>query len=84
MKNVIICSVNVIGFSTKNKHKIVYPNMDSARRSVQHGEHLPSPIPPDDGVDADMVVQKVLLMTFPNSLQIQITHWKIKIANQSH
>ena len=46
------CSVNVIGFSTKNKHKIVYPTMDSARRPVQHGEELPIPIPPDDGVDS--------------------------------
>ncbi|XP_076058130.1 uncharacterized protein LOC143035239 isoform X3 [Oratosquilla oratoria] len=42
------CSVNLTGFSRKNKHKIVYPTMDSARRPVPHCEELPIPIPPDD------------------------------------
>lgn len=46
------CSVNITGFSTKNKNKIVYPVMDSARRPVQHCEELPIPIPPDDGADS--------------------------------
>lgn len=46
------CTVNVIGFSGKNKHKIVYPNLDSARRPVKHDETMPIPIPPCEGLDS--------------------------------
>ncbi len=34
--------------SAKNWHQSVYPNMDSAQRTVEHHEALPIPIPPDD------------------------------------
>src|SRR5678816_2423193 len=44
------CSVNLEGFSAKNKHHIIYPNLDSASKPVQHNESLPIPIPLDDGL----------------------------------
>ena len=40
------CCVNVVGFSTKNKNTIVYPNLDSARRPIPHDDTLPIPVPP--------------------------------------
>lgn len=40
------CCVNVVGFSTKNKNKILYPNLDSARRPIPHDDTLPIPVPP--------------------------------------
>ena len=39
------------GFAAKNKHNIVYPVMDSARRRVKHCEELPIPIPQGESVD---------------------------------
>ena len=38
------CSVNVKGFSTRNRHQIEYPNLES----VKHGDTLPISIPPDN------------------------------------
>lgn len=40
------CMTNVTGFSSKNKNKIVYPNIPSAMRPVPHGEDLPVPLAP--------------------------------------
>lgn len=45
------CKVDVKGFSTKNKHKIVYPNLNSAMRPVPHNESLSIPIPPHDEIE---------------------------------
>lgn len=46
------CAVNTTGYSSKNKHQIVYPNLDSAIRPVPHDSFLPVPIPPIDGLDS--------------------------------
>lgn len=43
------CSVKVNGFSKKNKHNIIYPNLDFAIRPVVHSASLPIPIPPEEG-----------------------------------
>lgn len=53
------CSVNTEGFSVKNKHKITYPNLDSARRPIPHDDTLPVPMPPADGLHSieDIVVE---------------------------
>jgi hypothetical protein len=37
------CYVSVTGFSAKNKHKIVYPNLNFAMRPVRHDDQLPAP-----------------------------------------
>ena len=43
------CNVNVCGFTVKTNHKIMYPNLDSARRPVPHNDDdLPIPIPPEN------------------------------------
>jgi hypothetical protein len=34
------CCANVTGFSAKNKHKIVYPNLNSAMRPIPHHNSL--------------------------------------------
>jgi hypothetical protein len=47
--NCYFCIINTSGFSSKNKHKIFYPNLESALRPVAHDDSLPVPIPPDDG-----------------------------------
>ncbi|XP_076043843.1 uncharacterized protein LOC143026937 [Oratosquilla oratoria] len=45
------CKVNVYGFTAKTKHKIVYPNLESARRPVPHNDDdLPIPVPPENGL----------------------------------
>lgn len=41
------CCTNVFGFSTKTKHKIVYPNCSSAVRPSLHGDDCPIPVSPD-------------------------------------
>ena len=38
------CLIDIIGFSSKNKHTIVYPDLESARRPIPH-DILPIPIP---------------------------------------
>lgn len=40
------CSVDVLGFNTKNKKNISYPNLDSAIRPVPHSSEIPVPQPP--------------------------------------
>jgi len=47
------CLTNVFGFSTKNKHKIVYPDCQSAIKPVPHGEGLPVPTSPNKKVETD-------------------------------
>ncbi len=37
--------------SLKNKHKIIYPNLDSARRPIPHDDTLPIPFPSQDILD---------------------------------
>ncbi len=36
----------------KNKHKIIYPNLDSARRPIHYDDTLPIPYPPQDRLDS--------------------------------
>jgi hypothetical protein len=43
------CCVSVTGFSAKNKHKIVYPNINSAMKPIPRDDHLPVPEPPQTG-----------------------------------
>ena len=43
------CLVNVTGYSSRNKHKTIYPNCDSAMRPVSHDETLAVPAPPEAG-----------------------------------
>ena len=44
------CFVSVTGFSGKNKHRIVYPNLNSAMRPIPHDENLPVPVPTGNGL----------------------------------
>jgi len=44
------CFVSVTGFSGKNKHRIVYPNLNSAIRPAPHNEDLPVPEPTENGL----------------------------------
>ena len=46
------CVVNTSGFSTKNKHKIIYPNLRLALRPVVHGDAFPVPVPPKDRIES--------------------------------
>lgn len=46
------CGTNVFGFSTKNKHKIAYPDRSSAVKPTLHGENCPIPISPNKRVSA--------------------------------
>ena len=43
------CLTNISGFSTKSKHKIVYPDVRSAIKPVAHNDHdLRIPTPPTE------------------------------------
>ena len=42
------CLTNIFGISSKSKHTVKYPSLDSAIRPVLHGPGLPIPTPPDD------------------------------------
>ncbi len=46
------CNTITTGFSVKNKHKIIYPNLDSARRPIPHLDTLSIPFPPQDRLDS--------------------------------
>src|ERR1043165_5023175 len=48
----IICTSHSRLLSLKNKHKIIYLNLDSARRPIPQDDTLPVPIPPTDGLDS--------------------------------
>ena len=45
-------SVNIDGFSVKNRHKIIHPNVDSGRRAIPQDDTLPVPMPPADELDS--------------------------------
>lgn len=47
------CLTNVFGFSTKNKHKITYPDCVSAIKPIPHGEGVPIPISPNKKNESD-------------------------------
>ena len=51
IQNCYFCLVNVKGFSWKHRMKILYPNLDSARRPVPHDASMPAPLPPKNGLD---------------------------------
>ena len=42
---------NIVGFTKKNKSKIIYPNCESARKPVPQDETNPPPVPPADMTD---------------------------------
>jgi hypothetical protein len=44
------CSISVPGFSGKNKHRIVYQNLNSAMTPILHDENLPVPEPTANGL----------------------------------
>ena len=44
------CCVSFTSFSAKNKHKIVYPNLNSAVRLISHDDNLPVQDPPENGL----------------------------------
>ena len=46
------CLTKTKGFSFKQRDKITYPNLDSARIPVPHDNSMPPPVPPQHGLDA--------------------------------
>jgi hypothetical protein len=42
--------VIINGFSAKNKHKILYSNLNSAMRPITHDDNLTGPEPPENGL----------------------------------
>ena len=46
------CTENIAGFFVKNKHKIIYPNLESARRPIPHDDTLPVPVPQLQGLES--------------------------------
>jgi len=44
------CFFSVTGFSEKNKHRILYPNLNFAMRPIPHNENLPVPEPTENGL----------------------------------
>ena len=42
----VLSSTKIDGHNSKSKHAIVYPNIPSAIRPVEHGDSLPDPKPP--------------------------------------
>lgn len=54
------CITNVVGFSSRNKKIIQYPNLLSAIRPVPHDNTLPVPIPPKSSSIDDEVIDMVL------------------------
>ena len=45
------CLTKTKGFSFKQRDKITYPNLDSARTPVPHDDSMPPPVPPLHGLD---------------------------------
>lgn len=57
------CMANVCGFTVKIKHKIVYPDLESARRPVPHNDDdLPIPISPENSLTKKYILRKLLMM----------------------
>ena len=46
------CLTKTKGFSFKQRDKITYPNLDSARTPVPHDDSMPPPVPHQHGLDA--------------------------------
>ena len=46
------CCVDTNGFSSKNRHLLVYPSVDSAIRPVPHDATLPIPVAPGDALNS--------------------------------
>ena len=46
------CLTKTKGFSFKQRDKITYSNLDSARTPVPHDDSMPPPVPPQHGLDA--------------------------------
>ena len=46
------CLTKTKGFSFKQRDKIAYPNLDSARTPVPHDESMPTQVPSQDGHNA--------------------------------
>ena len=46
------CLTKTKGFSFKQRDKITYPNLDSARTPVPHNDSMPPPVPPQYGLNA--------------------------------
>lgn len=44
------CCISATGFSAKKKYKIVYPNLNSAKRPIPHDDDLPVPEPLENGL----------------------------------
>ena len=42
------CLTNISGISSKSRHTVKYPNVDSAIQQALHGQGLPIPMPPDN------------------------------------
>ena len=41
MDDCYFCISNVKGFNAKNKNQLVYPDLESARKPVEHGPRVP-------------------------------------------
>ncbi|XP_066949408.1 uncharacterized protein [Macrobrachium rosenbergii] len=56
------CKGNVCGFTVKTRRKIVYPNLESARRPVPHNDDdVPIPVPTENGLhmcDEDVFLEE--------------------------
>ena len=44
------CLTKTKGFSFKQRDKITYPNLESARTPVTHDDSMPPPVPPQHGL----------------------------------
>ena len=47
----LFCLTKTKSFFFKQKDKIAYPNLDSARTPVPHDESMPPSVPPQDDLD---------------------------------
>ena len=50
-QNSYFCLTKTKGFSFKQRDKIAYPNLDSARTPAPHDDSMPPPVPPQHGLD---------------------------------
>lgn len=58
------CLTNIAGFSSKNKHKIVYPDCQSVSKPIMHSDTHPVPITPNQAVkDKTLTINDKLTST---------------------
>jgi hypothetical protein len=78
--------ISVTGFSAKNKHKIVYPNLNSEMRPISHDDNLPVPEPPENGlVFLEQMECEALLHLKPfSTLQTIISSHRRLLQNQKN